>query len=119
MFVKDEGVVDVRIGDSDPGIIEGAEGGHHFQPGNLFFDGVAHGFAQAVIISRVFRAFEVSDDAVDMGAILFEFIEAEVVLDEQEDDQGGADADGEADDIDEGEGLVAPEVAEGDFEIVF
>lgn len=58
------------------------------------------------------------DDAVDAVTVLLEFVEGEVVLDEEKDDEGGADADGEADDVDEGEDFVTPEVADGGSEVV-
>ena len=38
---------------------------------------------------------------------------------EEEDDEGGADADGETEDIDKGKGFVAPEVPDSDKEITF
>ena len=39
-------------------------------------------------------------------------------MNEKEDDEGGADADGEAKDVDKREGFVAPEAAYSDEEIV-
>lgn len=112
-------MVGVRVGYGDPGVIEGSDWDHHYCAGDAFFDGVCPGFGQAAIMPGVLWALVVDHDAIDAGAILFEFIEGEIILNEEKDDQGGADADREPEDVDEREGLVAPEVAEGDAEIVF
>jgi hypothetical protein len=61
----------------------------------------------------------VGDDAIDAGGVFFELVKGEVLMDEEKDHQRGADADGEAGDIDKGEGLVAAEAPQGDEEIVF
>ena len=61
----------------------------------------------------------VYNNAINTRAVLFKLIEGEVVLDEEEDHEGGADADRESEDIDERKGLVPPEGAERDAEIVF
>ena len=58
------------------------------------------------------------DNAIDAGAVLFELVKVEVVLDEEKDHEGGADADSEADDIDKREDFVAAEGAQGDEEII-
>jgi hypothetical protein len=47
-----------------------------------------------------------------------EAIEAPVILDVQKDQHAAGKADAEAGDIDKGNNLVAPEVADGDGEIV-
>lgn len=62
--------------------------------------------------------FEVHHDAVDPFAVGLEFIEAEFVFHDEEDDEGGADADGETEYVDGGEEFIPPNAAEGDGKMV-
>ena len=112
-------LIDVGVGNGDPCLIERAEGGYDLQARDLFFNGITHGFGEATVFPGAVVILSFGDDAIDVIGGPFEFIEREVVLYEQEDDERGADADGEADDIDERKDLVAPEVTQRDEEIVF
>ena len=57
-------------------------------------------------------------EAID--AILFGMpgVEGHFVVHPEENEDGRGHADGEAEDIDEGEGLVAPEIAQGDEKVI-
>src|SRR6202000_1196428 len=61
---------------------------------------------------------QVGDQPVDPVPFGVEGIEAPFVPDHQEDDKGAAQADGESEDVQEREGLFAPERADGYFEVV-
>jgi hypothetical protein len=51
--------------------------------------------------------------------MLVKAIEAPIVEDVEEDEHAAAKADAQAGDMDKGNGLVAPEIAKGDKEIIF
>jgi len=63
------------------------------------------------LVEFTFRGPDVTTTPIDAGAILFEFIEGAVVLDEEEDDEGGADTMARPT-ILISEGFVAPEIAD-------
>jgi len=86
--------------------------------GQLFLDGCSHGFRNIIDVRLLSIAFLVGDYPVDMRSVLFELIEREVVMHQQEDDEGDADADGETEYIDDGKCFVSPKAAESDQEVV-
>jgi hypothetical protein len=47
------------------------------------------------------------------------FIKAEVIVNDQENDEGGADTDGKPHNVYKGKDLITPEVADGDEQVVF
>ena len=98
--------------------VEGVERGYELDACELFLDGSAHGSACFAAVLGFAGKGEGRYDAVDAVAVLFKMIEAQVVIDEEEDHQGSADADGEAGDVDEGKDFVAPEITEGDDEVI-
>ena len=53
-------------------------------------------------------AFDICHDPVDAVAVWLETFEAQIEVDDEVNDQGGADADGEADDIDQGKSFGCP-----------
>ena len=59
------------------------------------------------------------DDAVDAVTVWMETVIAELEVGDQEDDQTGGQADGEAQDIDHGVDFVLPQFAHGDEPVIF
>jgi len=118
LFFEDLGLAGIYRGGGHFYCVEGVEAGYEFDTRELFLDGGAHGGASFAAILGFAGEGEGGYDAVDSAAVLFEMVEAQVVIDEEEDHQGSADADGEAGDIDEGKDFVAPEIAEGDDEVI-
>ncbi len=51
---------------------------------------------------------DIGHDTVDTVGVWLEVLEAEVEIDDEVDDQGGADADGQAQDIDQGKDFCRP-----------
>lgn len=118
LFAENKGIACIGIGDGDPCLAEGTERGHNIQACHFFFRGAAHRLGQAVVVPGPMIILPIGDDAINTGSLLFEVVKAEVVLDEQEDDKGGADADGETEYIDKRKGLVPPEAAEGHPKVI-
>jgi len=58
-------------------------------------------------------------DPVDPVSIFFKFIIAEFVVHDQVNDEGGADPNGEASNVDQGKNLVSPEISERNKEVIF
>jgi len=56
--------------------------------------------------------------AIDVVLFGMAGVEGHFVVHPEEDQDGRGHADGEAGDVDEGEGLVAPEIAQGDEEVI-
>ena len=61
---------------------------------------------------------EIADNAVEVSRFPVVAVVSPVFLNEQEDVQAAHGAESQAEKVDEAEGLVPPEIAEGDFEEV-
>ncbi len=58
-------------------------------------------------------------DAINILGVGVEAVEAQLVLNPEEDEQGAGHAQGQAGDVDEGISFVFPKVAKGDLEVAF
>ena len=82
-------------------------------------DGGGHREGNAGHVEGLAREIGVEDDAVNTVPARPEVLEAEVEVDDEPDHQGGAKPNGEAENIDDGEYLGVPQVAQGGAPIVF
>src|SRR6185437_15761057 len=109
----------IRPGNGHFQPVGGTEGHDELDAGELFFDGWCCRYTGATPMGDVPLEIPLGDNAVDTVAVLLESVEGEVVPNQRRDDQRGADTDGETDNIDDREELVAPEIPKGDEEIIF
>jgi len=56
---------------------------------------------------------------VDMIPVFLKLFIAELVMNDQVDDEGGAEADGKAGNVDDGENFISPEISKCNYQIVF
>ena len=87
--------------------------------GEFFLYMCADGPGRATGIDGLRGGFDVGDYAVDPVGFGMTAVIAQFELNVEEDQEEGGHSHGEAQDVDEGEYAVTPEIAEGDLEIVF
>ena len=84
-------------------VLDGREDGFEALP----YDGAGHGVEVKGAAGGAFRG-----DAGDAGGFAVEVVEAELVGDEEADEDAAGEADGEAEDIDKGKGFFPEEMAD-------
>src|ERR1700722_174450 len=87
LFAQDKRVVDIGEWDRDPDLIEGPDRGHKLKTGDLLPGGGAHGFGKTPALPDAIVIRPMVDNPIDPGAVLFELVKVEVVLDEKKDHQ--------------------------------
>lgn len=100
-------------------LIGGDEGGNQLYAGRFFPEGLRQGKAHAIVRRWLAGDHEARYDPIDAIAVGLKFVKAEIVRNDQEDDQRGGDADGQPQYVDQRKRLVTPKMTEGDEEVVF
>src|ERR1700678_596718 len=105
-------------GEGEKGIAIGYYACRLFGEGVVISDGFSQGLRDAWEVGEVALVMEFGGNAVDTVFVMVECIETELIRDQGKDEEGGRHAEGKAEDIDGGVGLIAQEGAPGDLEII-
>ena len=105
-ILADDGATDIGTGEG----LDGGEDG--FEAGA--YAGAGDGRGVDCAAGGIFGS-----DAGDAGCVLMEGVEAELVGEEEPDEDAAGQADSQAEDIDKGKGFFPEQVAESELEVTF